>query len=329
MSEFIESISPAPSNESRNTNAFSDDDVITRAAKSYTPIDVFKPIATTAISRFYQANEAIKEQQRNRSEVSSLASASGFEVFPSTYEQSKVGQMNGSDGFFSSVGNFFTNTLPSIATGLENVANPINRVGRFFGSDSNIIGSNPSAVTVSNQRPQENQNTGSRAGNTIFLERGRSMQPNQAFLGGLPNIINAGRSLLRSPIGQIGVGTAIGGATSLFSGGGSQPRITRRMRSEVRRLLMATGGNYELVSQFMNQSGRYPRINFTPMILMDILVKRFRNDGSFVTKAAVRKTRQTIRKLKSMKSLLSEVSTTRTVRRRAVGSRSNTTLIRN
>ena len=62
---------------------------------------------------------------------------------------------------------------------------------------------------------------------------------------------------------------------------------------------------------------------------MDILVKRFRNDGSFVTKAAVRKTRQTIRKLKSMKNLLSEVSTTRTVRRRAVGSRSNTTLIKN
>jgi hypothetical protein len=329
MSEFIESISPPPSNESRNTNAFSDDDVITRTAKSYTAMDAFKPIATTAISKFYQANEAIKEQQRNRNEVSALASASGFEVFPSTYEQSKVGQMNGSDGFFSSVGNFFTNTLPSIATGLEVAANPINRVARFFGSDTNLIGANPSAVTLSNQRPQETQNTGSRAGNTIFLGSGGMMQPNQAFLGGLPNIINAGRNLLRTPAGQIGVGTAIGGATSLFSGGGSQPRITRRMRSEVRRLLMATGGNYELVSQFMNQSGRYPRINFTPMVLMDILVKRFRNDGSFVTKAAVRKTRQTIRKLKSMKNLLSEVSTTRTVRRRAAGSRSNTTLIKN
>ena len=93
---------------------------------------------------------------------------------------------------------------------------------------------------------------------------------------------------------------------------------------------MATNGNYELVAQFMNQSGRYPRINFTSMILMDILVKRFRNDGSFVTKAAVRKTRSTIRKLKSMKNLLAEVSTTRTVRRRTTaGSRSNTTLIRN
>ena len=83
------------------------------------------------------------------------------------------------------------------------------------------------------------------------------------------------------------------------------------------------------MSQFMNQACRYPRIKFTPMVLMDILVKRFRNDGSFVTKAAFRKTRQTIRKLKSMKNLLSEVSTTRPVRRRTAGSRSNTTLRKN
>ena len=330
MSEFIESYTPPPDSDRGNVNAFSDDDVITRTLKSYTPIDAFKPITTTAISKFYTANEAIKEQKRSRSEVSSLASASGFEVFPQTYKQTKLGNDMNGDGFFSSVGNFFTNTLPNIASGLENVASPINRVGRFFGSDTNIIGANPSAITVPTMRPSENQNTGTRAGNTIFLGGQGRMMPNQAFVGGLGGLVSAGRSLLRSPVGQIGTGLALGGATSLFSGGQQMPRITRRMRSEVRRLLMATGGNYELVSQFMNQSGRYPRINFTPMVLMDILVKRFRNDGSFVTKAAVRKTRSTIRKLKSMKNLLAEVSTTRTVRRRsAVGSRSNTTLIRN
>ena len=93
---------------------------------------------------------------------------------------------------------------------------------------------------------------------------------------------------------------------------------------------MLTGGNFDIVSQFMNQSGKYPRINFTPQVLMMILIKRFRNDGSFVTKAAVRKTRSTIRKLKSMSNLLKEVSSTttrrRTTRRMSGGS---TTLIKN
>ena len=111
--------------------------------------------------------------------------------------------------------------------------------------------------------------------------------------------------------------------------GQSTPRITRRMRSEVRRLLMLTGGNYDIVSQFMNQSGKYPRINFTPQLLMAILIKRFRNDGSFVTKAAVRKTRSTIRKLKSMSNLLKEVSTTRTRRTTRRMSAGSTTLIKN
>lgn len=330
MSEFIESITPAPDENRSSPNAFSDDDVFVRTAKSFTVGDVFNPIVPTAIKRFYNANESIKEQQRNRSEVSSLASGSGFELFPSTYKQTKVGSDKMATSYLDSIGNFFTSTLPNIASGLENVAGPINRVGRFFGSDSNLIGANPQAISMIQPPARETQNSGERAGNTIFLGGQNRMLPQQAFVGGLGSIIGAGRSLLRSPVGQIGTGLALGGATSLFGGGQQMPRITRRMRSEVRRLLMATNGNYELVAQFMNQSGRYPRINFTPMILMDILVKRFRNDGSFVTKAAVRKTRSTIRKLKSMKNLLSEVSTTRTVRRRtATGSRSNTTLIRN
>ena len=330
MSEFIESITPPPDENRSSPNAFSNDDVFTRTAKSFTVGDLFAPIVPTTIKRFYNANEAIKEQKRSRSEVSSLASATGFEVFPSTYKQTKVGSDKMSTSYLDSIGNFFTSTLPNIASGLENVAGPINRVGRFFGSDTNIIGANPQAITMVTPQARETQNSGERAGNTIFLGGQGRMVPQQAFVGGLGSIVNAGRSLLRSPVGQIGTGLAVGGATSLFGGGQQMPRITRRMRSEVRRLLLATNGNYELVAQFMNQSGRYPRINFTPMILMDILVKRFRNDGSFVTKAAVRKTRSTIRKLKSMKNLLAEVSTTRTVRRRtATGARSNTTLIRN
>ena len=153
--------------------------------------------------------------------------------------------------------------------------------------------------------------------------------PNQAFIGGLPNIIGTASRLLRSPGALTGIG---GGAVGAFLGSGSAqstPRITRRMRSEVRRLLMLTGGNFDIVSQFMNQSGKYPRINFTPQVLMMILIKRFRNDGSFVTKAAVRKTRSTIRKLKSMSNLLKEVSTSRTRRTTRRMTSGSTTLIKN
>ena len=155
------------------------------------------------------------------------------------------------------------------------------------------------------------------------------MLPQQAFIGGLPNLIGTASRVLRSPGALTGIG---GGAIGAFLGQGSAqstPRITRRMRSEVRRLLMLTGGNYDIVSQFMNQSGKYPRINFTPQLLMAILIKRFRNDGSFVTKAAVRKTRSTIRKLKSMSNLLKEVSTTRTRRTTRRMSTGSTTLIKN
>jgi hypothetical protein len=81
----------------------------------------------------------------------------------------------------------------------------------------------------------------------------------------------------------------------------------------------------------MNQSGKYSRINFTPQVLMAILIKRFRNDGPFVTKSAIRKTRSTVRKLKSMQNLLKDVAGT-TTRRRTTGMRkagSSNVLIKN
>ena len=270
-----------------------------------------------------------KREQEVRDQVAKTQGLTGFEVFGTDYKQAKVGDNMSDNGFFTNLTRGFTSTLGDVASTLAGIAGPANQIAGFFGSDTPIIGPTNRNPSVTNTVPRENKDTGTVAGNNIILGGQGMTTPNQAFIGGLPNLIGTASRLLRSPTAVTGVG---GGAIGAFLGQGSAqstPRITRRMRSEVRRLLMLTGGNYSIVSQFMNQSGKYPRINFTPELLMAILIKRFRNDGSFVTKAAVRKTRSTIRKLKSMSNLLKEVSTTRTRRTTRRMSTGSTTLIKN
>ena len=270
-----------------------------------------------------------KREDQTRSEVKQTQGLTGFEIFGPDYKQENIGDNMNDGGFFSNLTRGFTSTLGDVANTLANIAGPANSIAGFFGSDTPIIGPTNRNPSVTNTVPRENKDTGTVAGNNIILGGQGMTTPNQAFIGGLPNLIGTAARVLRSPGALTGIG---GGAVGTFLGSQvapSTPRITRRMRSEVRRLLMLTGGNFDIVSQFMNQSGKYPRINFTPQVLMMILIKRFRNDGSFVTKAAVRKTRSTIRKLKSMSNLLKEVSTTRTRRTTRRMSSGSTTLIKN
>ena len=268
-------------------------------------------------------------EQEIRDQVEKTQKLTGFEVFGQDYKQVKAENMNTEQGFFSNLASGFTSTLGDVARTLSGIAGPANTIAGFFGSDTPIIGPTNRNPSITGTVPQENKDTGTIAGNTNTIGVNRNMIPQQAFIGGLPNLIGTASRVLRSPGALTGIG---GGAVGAFLASGSAqstPRITRRMRSEVRRLLMLTGGNFDIVSQFMNQSGKYPRINFTPQVLMMILIKRFRNDGSFVTKAAVRKTRSTIRKLKSMSNLLKEVSTTRTRRTTRRMTSGSTTLIKN
>ena len=65
-------------------------------------------------------------------------------------------------------------------------------------------------------------------------------------------------------------------------------------------------------------------------MLVALLLKRFRNDGPVVTKAALRKTKSTIRKLKNMCDMYDDLrpaARRRTPMRRAT--RASTTLIKN
>jgi len=63
--------------------------------------------------------------------------------------------------------------------------------------------------------------------------------------------------------------------------------------------------------------------------LVFILLKRFRNDGPVVTKAALRKTKQTVRRLKSMCDMYDDLRPRATARRRSPMKRATTTLISN
>lgn len=167
------------------------------------------------------------------------------------------------------------------------------------------VAQQPALTTVTNIGAQESQGSGSI----------------QAGMGAaLPSIIGGTRSLLKSPLGQLGLGTAVGGAISLFGGDGKQMRITRKMKSQARMVLNLTGGNISAAADILNISDE---------MLVSILLKRFRNDGPVVTKAALRKTKQTVRRLKSMCDMYDSLRPAATRRRTPMKRASSTTLIKN
>jgi hypothetical protein len=134
-------------------------------------------------------------------------------------------------------------------------------------------------------------------------------------------LVNFGRSLLKSPVGNIAVGTGagalVGGLTAPSQGG---MRITRKMKSQARMVLNMTGGNIQAASDILGVDQN---------TLIFILLKRFRNDGPVVTKAALRKTKQTVRRLKSMCDMYDDLRPRARAVRRTPVRRSSTTLIKN
>ena len=93
-------------------------------------------------------------------------------------------------------------------------------------------------------------------------------------------------------------------------------RVTRRLRSQVKQAVQMFGA--EVVAENMGTSVE---------VVFYILTKKMRNDGAYVTKAAVRKTRQTVRKMKHLCDMYDDL---RPPARRAPARRtaSKTTLIK-
>ena len=168
------------------------------------------------------------------------------------------------------------------------------------------VAQQPALTTVTNIGAQESQGSG-------------SIQAGAGAL--LPNVLGAARNLLKTPQGQLALGGGSALVGSLFGGNQKTMRITRKMKSQARMVLNMTGGNLSAAADMLG-------IDENTLIM--ILLKRFRNDGPVVTKAALRKTKQTIRRLHSMQDVLKSITPTATMRRRAPMKRaSTTTLIKN
>jgi len=211
-------------------------------------------------------------------------------INPRTVTTNQAGFGSGFGSFLSDVGSNILNPLTSI----------FSQVRPFISNQS--IGQ-PALPTLTNAGGQES----SRSGTT------------EAFLGGIPNILGQATKFLRTPTGSIGTGLLTGIGGSMIGGGSGGMRITRKMKSQYRAVLNLAQGDYDAAASMIGVS--------TDQFIM-VLLKRFRNDGPVVTKAALRKTKTTVRRLKSMCDMYDSLRPPAT-RRKAPTRRASTTLISN
>lgn len=196
---------------------------------------------------------------------------------------------------------------PAIAVGAQRAADLASKVTRSSGTQQG------QAVAVSQAtqtRPAETQSSGSGVGSGEFLgysDMGGSgfesvysgaSPAMQAQNVGLPAIVSGGLGLSRGLYGML-FGGAVGAAPMIidqFTGQPKKLRVTRKLQRDVKQAVMLLGP--EAVA---NQLG----VGLDVVIY--IMQKKIRNDGPYVTKAAVRKTRQTVRKMKSMCDLYDDL----------------------
>jgi len=153
----------------------------------------------------------------------------------------------------------------------------------------------------------------------------------QAGFGALAPLFGTASRFLGSKSGQIvtGVGTAVGlgGASFMGSDSKMKPVLTqsRRNKSKVRQLVnfMGIEGTASFLSQSIGQ-------NVSPNDVVALLLRTFRNDGAYITKAQVRNLRRTTNRFKSLEKQVKEAtSMSRTTRRAPVRRATSTTLIKN
>jgi hypothetical protein len=128
--------------------------------------------------------------------------------------------------------------------------------------------------------------------------------PQQAgfgLVGPLTQLFSQGaRTLARPGVGGAltGFGTGIA-ADFVMDMFGNQKKlvITRKLQRDVKKVFMLSGGDVGFISaNSMMLFGK----DLSQDQILRILFKTFKNQGPYVTKAAVRKTRQTIRKMETL-----------------------------
>ena len=248
--------------------------------------------------------QALAREQMNMDYSDFGTNRQGAVIVPPYNPQPTTASAGG--GFFSDVGSFFRSAGGVVRDAFNSGIPQLFGVGRPQG-----IAQQPAVTSVTNIGAQESQGSGS-----IQAGLGTTLLP----------LAQRGLQFLRSPAGQIGLGTGVGGALSMLGGDGRQMRITRKTKRLAQQAYqLAMGDLSAATSIFAQLSGM--SVNEQQYVL--ILTKRFRNDGAVITKAALRKTRSTIRKMKNMCDMYDDLrpaARRRTPMKRATRS---TTLIKN
>ena len=194
------------------------------------------------------------------------------------------------NSFFGNLGQTIGGFGRDVGGFVQDIAPALNLFGVGSGMQRTNAGT---ALTINNQRPQETAMSGELLG---------------ANLGLGSNILQAASRFARTPAGGSAIGFGAGALGAALGGGADgKPRITRRMKSDVRRIYNMSMGNPDITAQILNQLGTYPKIQFDATTVFFILTKRFRNDGPVVTKAAVRKTKSTLRRMKGVVDMYNSV----------------------
>lgn len=142
--------------------------------------------------------------------------------------------------------------------------------------------------------PQETQQSGTTAGapgGTFFPSAPGRQAPMQAGFGLAAPLTSLARKYAPEIITGLGFGAAGAAAPMILDrfGEPKKMRVTRKMQRVMKEIVDTYGLEIAMEASGLDQN-----------TIMYIYTKKFRNDGPYVTKAAVRKTRQTVRKMKNL-----------------------------
>tara|TARA_B100001939_G_scaffold274427_1_gene242392 strand:+ start:130 stop:900 length:771 start_codon:yes stop_codon:yes gene_type:complete len=230
-----------------------------------------------------------------------------------------VGGLIGLEGAGRKAGEFIGTATSSIGGGSNVNLSPLSTADQAL---------EQSAVSVS-QRGDVPQETSSMLGTT-------GLPVQTAGFGMIPGAIQGLRSIapqlgkfFGGTTGAVATGIGTGVAVNALSGTGmkEKPVLTqsRRNKARVRQLVNFMG--IEGAASFLSQASG---VTVTPNDVVMLLLRTFRNDGAYITKAQVRNLRRTTNRFKSLEKQVKEAtSMTRTTRRAPMRRASSTTLIKN
>jgi hypothetical protein len=223
----------------------------------------------------------IRKREQEMADLSAFGGA-GRNI-PSAGQGFSNSGLGSTRGFFSDLGSFARDITPIVEL---------------------TRGSTPS------QRSQPAQSTRQRGGQEL------STSGAIENIAGLlqPALFGTGAGKVLRDLGVGGAGALLNEGLDLFT---SRPsggrRITRKMKSELMRIYNLSGMDIETTAAI---GSALLNIDLDREGVFQILTKKFRNDGSYVTKAAVRNARKTARKLDTLVHLRNELCPPTTVRKR-------------